>query len=65
MEIHPIGEDHEHISFTYFANPVSGNLRININEHDELKWFSEKELDSNNILIEVKTFAKQAIDEVK
>ena len=65
VEIHPIAEGHEHICFTYFTKAVGGKMIQNTKETDGFKWFSKEELDSNGITIEVKTFAKQAIEGVK
>lgn len=65
VEIHPINDEHEHICFTYFTKPVGGKMIQNLKETDGFKWFSKEELDSGEVTIEVKTFAKQAIEEVK
>jgi 8-oxo-dGTP pyrophosphatase MutT (NUDIX family) len=65
VEIHPIKEGHEHISFTYFTTPIGGKLKINHKESDELRWFSKEDLDNADISVEIRHFGKQAIDEVK
>jgi 8-oxo-dGTP pyrophosphatase MutT (NUDIX family) len=65
IEMHPITKDHEHICFVYFAKPVSGNLIVNRKEHDDARWFSEKDLDSDEVPVEVRHFGKEAIKEVK
>jgi len=65
IEIHPIIEGHEHICFVFFTKPIGGELKVNPKEHDDVKWFSKEDLNKENIPIEVKTFAEQAIDEVK
>jgi len=65
VEIHPINKEHEHINFTYFTKPIGGKLTLNKKEHDDLKWFSEEDLERENVPIEIKTFAKQAIAEVE
>lgn len=65
VEIHPISKEHEHIAFVYFTKPSGGKLIKNESECDDARWFSKKELDSDEITVEVKHFAKQAIDEVE
>jgi 8-oxo-dGTP pyrophosphatase MutT (NUDIX family) len=65
IEMHPITKDHEHICFVYFAKPVSGNLIVNRKEHDDIRWFSAEDLDSDEIPVEVRHFGKEAIREVK
>lgn len=64
VEIHPISPGHEHISFTYFVKPTGGRLTTNTAEHDELRWFSKKELHARGVPKNVREFAKQAIDEL-
>ncbi|MDD5182415.1 MAG: NUDIX domain-containing protein [Candidatus Nanoarchaeia archaeon] len=65
VEIHPISKEHEHITFVYFTKPMGGKLIKNERECDDIRWFSKEELDSDEITVEIKHFAKQAIEEVK
>ncbi len=61
VEIHPINENHEHISFTYFAEPCGGVLKTESKEHNDIRWFSLKDLESDEINIEIEHFGKEAI----
>ena len=65
VEIHPIREGHEHISFVYFTKPLGGELIKNKEEHDDIRWFSEKDLDSDEVHVEIRHFGKEAIKGVK
>jgi len=65
VEIHPFSKEHEHIAFVYFTKVIGGELLMNKKESDDIRWFSEKDLDSDEILVEVRRFAKEALREVK
>ena len=65
IEIHPISENHEHISFVYFAELKGGELNKSARELEDIKWFSEKELNSNELEPEIRHFAKKAIAHFK
>lgn len=55
---------HQHIDFIFLARPISGDLTVNQQESDALRWFSEEELDQipeNEIFTETKTIAKDLL----
>jgi len=43
MDIHLIKEPHWHIGMVYFAKVKSGKVRLNIEEHRDIQWLSDKD----------------------
>ena len=64
IQLEEIDEKHQHIDLVYFARTTSSNIRLKEDEHHEIKWFSEKELDSPDIAANVRHFAMKAIKEL-
>jgi len=67
MDIHPINKTHRHVALEYFAKAKSDAVKLAKGEHDEIRWFSESELNESryNILPAIKFFAKGALKTVK
>lgn len=63
IQLENIDDEHQHIDFVYFCRAVSDDIQLAPKEHDEIKWFSKKELASPEITKNVRHFAKQAIKE--
>ncbi len=59
-----IKNDHDHIDLIYFARPKQDDIKLKCDEHHEIRWFSEDELDSLNIPHNAKYLAKKAIKEL-
>jgi len=64
VDIHPFNYKHQHIGLEYFAKAKSSSVRLAEDEHEKIKWFTEKELDDPqyNIPIAVKFLAKKALE---
>ena len=48
LDIHSISKNHKHICFNYLAKATSGNIKLNKAEHNDIRWFSEKDLEDKN-----------------
>lgn len=44
MNIHHFSGEHWHIGMIYFARALHHNVRLNADEHTDLRWFSAKKL---------------------
>ena len=45
LDIHRISATHEHIGMIYFAKAASSQVRLARDEHHDIRWFSEAELE--------------------
>ena len=45
MDLHRVKGDHWHLGIIYFATVTGGELRVCAEEHEDLRWFSEEDLD--------------------
>lgn len=63
VDIHNISESHKHVCLVYFAESKSDKFILNEEEHINIKWFEEKELDDPSFLISqaVKFYCKEAL----
>jgi ADP-ribose pyrophosphatase YjhB (NUDIX family) len=63
LDIHKISETHKHIGFVYFAKAKSDKFTFNKEEHKDIKWFSEEDLEKSefNLSPAVKFYAKEAL----
>jgi len=59
MHIHPIDEEHDHLGIDYFCE-ITGEFKETKGD-EEFQWFSENELDKENILEGVRKRAKKAL----
>ena len=57
---HDKEEAHHHVDFIFFCR-ANGKERLNEKEHHEIKWFSAKELESEEITPNVRALGKKAI----
>ena len=46
LDIHRISDTHEHIGMIYWARPKEGALKLAPEEHHDIRWCSEAELES-------------------
>lgn len=62
MDVHTANAPHKHISMVYFARAKSSNFILS-DEHDELKWFGDAELDDPqyDIAPSNKFYAREAV----
>ena len=45
MDIHLIKEPHWHIGMVYFARVLSGEVKLNVEEHKDIQWLGEKDFE--------------------
>jgi ADP-ribose pyrophosphatase YjhB (NUDIX family) len=45
LDVHDIQGDHRHIGMIYFAKAASSQVRLARDEHHDIRWFSEAELE--------------------
>ena len=66
VDIHHISGNHYHVGNVYFIRAHKDEIILNTQEHNDIRWFSVKELNNseNNILKSVLFYAKKAIEEV-
>jgi len=64
IQLEDIDARHQHIDLAYFARTRSSSVKLKADEHHEIRWFSEKELDSPDITANVRHFARKAIKEL-
>ncbi len=66
LDIHKISDTHCHIGLVYFATSDSDKLILAKDEHNQIRWFSKKELDDPkfNIKTDVKYYAEKALEKL-
>ena len=63
LDIHKINETHRHVGMHYFATSKSDKIKLQKDEHNEIRWFTKKELEDPkyNIKPDVKFYANKAL----
>ncbi|MDA1337645.1 MAG: NUDIX domain-containing protein [bacterium] len=63
VDIHPINEKHDHIGLIYFVRAKTDNVQLAKEEHAEIRWLTEDELDDPkfNLELSIKFYAREAI----
>lgn len=66
MDIHLIKEPHWHIGMVYFARVKSGEVKLNVEEHRDIQWLGEKNLEDVKwgLSDPLKFYAKDALKKV-
>lgn len=66
MDIHLIGEPHWHIGMVYFAKVKSGRVQLNTEEHHDIQWLGEKDLEDTKwgLTPPLKFYARRALEKV-
>lgn len=66
MDIHLIKKPHWHIGMVYFARVKSGKVKLNVEEHRDIRWFCEKDLKDRKwgLTKPLKFYIRQALKEV-
>lgn len=67
LDIHRIQEPHWHIGMVYFAKVRSGETTLNREEHHDIQWLSEKDLDDPEwgLSKPLKFYAREALRRVQ
>ncbi|MCX6815440.1 MAG: NUDIX domain-containing protein [Candidatus Aenigmarchaeota archaeon] len=63
IEIHKFNERHRHLNLSYFAYSESDKVKLADKEHNEIKWFTAKEIIDKELKTtpDVRFFALQAL----
>ncbi len=66
MDIHLIKEPHWHVGMVYFARVISGEVKLNVEEHKDIRWLGEKDFDDVKLGLSkpLKFYARQALQRV-
>lgn len=67
INIHWFNKTHRHIALEFIAKAYSSKVRLNSDEHNQIRWFSKKELDDKKFGIteEIRFCSKEAIKRVQ
>mgnify|MGYP001617513992 CR=1 FL=1 len=67
LDIHKISDTHSHTSLTYFARAKSDTVMLAEREHEDIRWFSEADLENPKFQIQkdIKFYIKEAIKKAK
>ncbi len=63
LDIHRINDTHRHVGMVYFARSLTDKVSLEKEEHEQVRWFSQKDLSNPkySILEDVKVYAKKAL----
>jgi len=67
LDIHKISDTHSHTSLTYFARAKSDTVKLAEQEHEDIRWFSEADLENQEFQIQkdIKFYAREAFKRVQ
>jgi 8-oxo-dGTP pyrophosphatase MutT (NUDIX family) len=67
LDIHRITDTHEHVGMIYFARPASGTVTLAPDEHRDIRWCSDADLDGlhPSMSAAVKWYCRKALAEVR
>ena len=67
LDIHRISDTHEHIGMIYWARPLAGDVTLATEEHHDIRWVREEELNSLRppMTHAVKWYCRKALEEVR
>lgn len=67
LDIHDISETHRHIGLVYFARAKSDEIRLAPDEHEQIRWFAESDLDDPQFEIfpDIKFYVREALKRVR
>lgn len=62
LDIHDISPTHRHIGLVYFVKAMSDEICLAPDEHEQIRWFSEGDLENSQFAIspDIKFYAKEA-----
>lgn len=63
LDIHDISSTHRHIGLVYFAKAMSDDIHLAPDEHEQIRWFSETDLDDSQFFLspDIKFYTKEAL----
>jgi 8-oxo-dGTP pyrophosphatase MutT (NUDIX family) len=47
LDVHEITEKHKHIGLVYFLRSITDVIKLAENEHEDIRWFTEAEIDNS------------------
>lgn len=68
MGRHPVGDNHEHVVFVYFATSDTDLVNDSMLDHEkgaETKWFTMEDLENTELIPNVKFYAVEALKELR
>jgi len=67
LDIHRIKEPHWHIGMVYFARVKSGEVKLNVEEHKDIQWLGEKDIEDIlwGLSKPLKFYARQALQKIR
>lgn len=65
LDIHAISSEHQHIGLTYFLRAKSETIRLNPEEHHDLRWFSEEEIKTFTLRENVRAYSEAVLRRAK
>lgn len=67
LDIHLIKAPHWHIGMVYFARVKSGEVKLNVEEHKDIQWLAEKDLEDARwgLSQPLRFYARQALRDVR
>lgn len=66
LDIHKVGGQHRHVGIVYFARVKGGDMKLAETEHNNIGWFSQKDLESKELNLgpAIKFYAKKALEKL-
>lgn len=63
LDIHKVGGEHRHVGIVYFARIKRGKIKLAELEHNDIRWFSLKDLESEKLNLgpAIKFYAEKAL----
>ncbi|MFH0969220.1 MAG: NUDIX domain-containing protein [Patescibacteria group bacterium] len=67
LDIHQINDEHRHIALGYIAKSKTDKIKLRKSEHNNIRWFSKKDLDNPQFEIkkEIKYYCLEALKVAK
>ncbi len=67
LDIHKISDTHRHVAFIYYAKSKDDKVKLNKEEHNEIRWFTKEDLEnpSFNVPWDIKYYCLEALKKIK
>lgn len=62
MDVHRITKKHGHVSLVYFAKSKSNKVKLAEKEHNDIKWFSKKDITKLKLEPLIKYYCNKAFE---
>jgi len=64
LQLEDIEEGHQHINIIYYGTVNNGTLKLNEEEHSDIKWFSLDDLEDKYVPENVRIYGRKAMEEL-